>query len=70
MGKKNSMDEKFKKDKLAFTRITNEDLVCKDCKSKFDDSDMPCNTTKCEVYDLKPSNVLDGGECSEYKKEK
>ena len=70
MEKKNSMDEKFKKDKLAFTRITNEDLVCKDCDNKFDDSEMPCNTTKCEVYKLKPSDVLDGGKCSEYKKKR
>ena len=70
MAIKNSMDEKFKKDKLAFNRITNEELVCKDCKNKFEDSQMPCNTTRCKVYKLKPSDVLDGGKCSEYKKER
>lgn len=70
MEKKNSMDEKFKKDKLAFARITNEDLICKDCQSRFDDTVMPCNTSKCEAYTIKPDKVLDGGDCVEYKKER
>ena len=43
----NSLDEKFKKDKLKFDLITNNDLVCKDCISKYEDKDMPCNTSKC-----------------------
>ena len=64
--KVNSIDEKFKKDKLKVEHVTNDDLVCATCKSKYDDIDMPCNTSKCEKYDLKPSNVLDGGMCDEY----
>lgn len=68
--KMNSLDEKFKKDQLKFTPIKNKDLVCKDCMKKYDDTELPCNTSKCEVFDLKPSNVLDGGDCNEYEKER
>ena len=62
----NSIDEKFKNDKLKVERITNNDLVCVTCKSKYDDFDMPCNTSKCAKYNLKPVHVLDGGACDEY----
>ena len=70
MGNKNSLDEKFKKDKLKFKQIKNEDLVCKDCRKKYDDTNMPCNTSKCEAFDIKPSEVIDGGNCGEYEKKK
>lgn len=62
----NSLDEKFKKDDLKFGLITNDDLVCKDCKNKYEDKDMPCNTSKCVKFEIKPDEVLDGGECIEY----
>lgn len=67
--KKNPMDEKFKKDKLQFVQIKNENLVCKDCRKRYDDTDMPCNTSKCGAYVIKPDEVLDGGECAEHEKE-
>lgn len=63
---KNSIDEKFKKDKLKVTQIKNENLVCEDCRKKYDDTNMPCNTSKCEAFDVKPDKVLDGGDCEEY----
>lgn len=66
----NAIDEKFKKDKLKFEQIKNKDLVCKDCAYKFDDTEMPCNTSKCEVYQIKPGKVLDGGDCDEHKEER
>lgn len=69
MANKNTLDEKFKKDKLQFVQIKNENLVCKDCRKKYDDTDMPCNTSKCEAYIIKPDTVLDGGDCNEYEKE-
>lgn len=62
----NSIEEKFKKDKLEFVRITNKDLVCNDCRKQFDDTNMPCNTSKCEAFNIKPSKVLDGGDCDEH----
>ena len=72
MSKKHSgsLDEKFKNEKLTFVLITNDNLVCKDCKNKYDDKDMPCNTSKCAKYEIKPDDVLDGGSCIEYEKDK
>lgn len=64
--KLNSLDEKFKNDNLKFEQIKNDDLVCKTCKKKYDDTNMPCNTSKCEAFNVKPVEVLDGGDCIEY----
>ena len=63
------INEKFQKDKLKFSLITNDDLVCKDCRNRFEDKEMPCNTSKCTKYKMKPDEVFDGGECNEYSKE-
>lgn len=62
----NPLDEKFKKDKLKFNQIKNENLVCKDCKKRYDDKLIPGNTSKCEVYHRKLLTVLNGGDCDEY----
>lgn len=67
---KNALDEKFKKDELKFERITNDNLVCKTCRKKYDDTNMPCNTSKCEAYGIKPIEVIDGGMCFEYERQK
>ena len=66
--KVNSLDEKFKEDKLEFNQVTNEDLVCKDCTYVWPDNDITGNTSKCDMYSIKPSKVLKGGECDEYEK--
>ena len=50
-------------------RITNQDLVCKDCKSRFDDRVKFGNTSACKKYDLKPNQVLLGKSCEKYEKE-
>ena len=67
--KLNPLDEKFKKDILKFTPIKNANLTCKDCKKRYDDTELPCNTSKCEAFKMKPSKVFDGGDCIEYEKE-
>ncbi len=64
--KMNALDEKFKNDELKFEQITNKDLVCKNCRKKYDDTNMPCNTSKCEAFNMKPDEVLDGGDCIEF----
>lgn len=68
--KMNALDEKFKKDKLKFELVKNENLVCKNCRKKYDDANMPCNTSKCEAFDMKPDKVLDGGDCDEFEPQK
>lgn len=51
----------------AAVRITNEDLVCRDCIYKLDDSVILGNTSRCKRYPWKPDKVSLGGECDEYK---
>ena len=68
--KLNSLDEKFQKDQMKVGQIKNKDLICKDCIKKYDDTELPCNTSQCEAFDVKPDEVLDGGDCIEYKEEK
>lgn len=62
----NPMNGKFENDELKMVQIKNENLVCKKCRNKFDDTNIPANTSKCEKYDLKPDEVLDGGKCTEF----
>ena len=59
------MSNKFVDDLLKFEIIKNNDLVCKDC---VDDEKLPCNTSKCMIYEMKPDEVIDGGDCIEYEK--
>ena len=67
MSKKNSLHEKWEKDPVRFKRITNDDLVCKDCAFRLDDSEIYGNTSRCEVFpDIKPGKVINGGKCDEY----
>lgn len=61
--------EKWKKDELSFTRITNNDLICADCINKLDDEKIFKYTTMCKEFHLKPKDVLKGGKCKMYKKE-
>lgn len=60
----------IKSEQKAICRITNNDLVCKDCLQRLDDSILFGNTSRCEHYTIcKPLEVLDGGNCDEYVKE-
>lgn len=68
--KLNALDEKFQNDTLKVEQIKNENLICKDCAKKYDDTELPCNTSKCEAFNIKPDEVLDGGDCIEYVQEK
>lgn len=61
--------DRIKSEQQAFSRVTNKQLVCKDCKLRFDDTVKFGNTSKCKCYAVKPSKVLLGGSCNEYKKE-
>lgn len=67
--KMNPLDEKFKNDHMKVEPVKNDDLICKDCKKKYDDTDLPCNTSQCEAFAVKPDEVFDGGDCIEYEKE-
>ena len=67
------MSEKEKRihsEQQCMRRITNNDLVCKDCAFRYDDSKKFGNTSECEMFEQKPNEVLLGGKCYEYKSEK
>ena len=66
------MDEyqkRLESEQKSVTRITNYDLVCRDCAQKFDDSEIYGNVSRCKVYPkCKPLGVLNGEGCKEHVK--
>ena len=66
---KNDFEKRIMSEQQCMRRITNDDLVCKDCTYKYDDFIKLGNTSTCEVYNVKPNKVLLGGDCDEYNKE-
>ena len=68
------MKEELKKrivsEQQCMKRITNEDLVCKDCEFAFDDAIKLGNTSTCDKFTVKPNQVLLGGDCDEYETKK
>ena len=64
--KNEEMKKRIASEQLCMKRITNNDLVCKDCLFAYDDSIKLGNTSTCDKFNIKPSEVLVGGDCSEY----
>lgn len=69
MAKSNNLKKRIVSEQQCMRRLTNDDLVCKTCTHKYDDSVKLGNTSICEMYDVKPGEVLLGGDCDEYSKE-
>ena len=67
--KQEDLRKRIVSEQQCMRRITNDDLVCKDCTFKYDDTVKLGNTSVCEKFDVKPSEVLLGGDCIEYEKE-
>lgn len=61
------IDRKFKNEKMKCERLTNNELVCKDCMFALDDTEDASNTYECDKFLEKPDKVLSGGECIERK---
>lgn len=61
--------EKRIKSEQTMRRITNDDLICKNCLLRMDDTVVFGNTSRCERYSVKPVEVLIGGGCSYFSKE-
>lgn len=66
--KNEEMKKRIDSEQLCMKRITNNDLVCKDCAFVLDDSIKLGNTSTCEKFTTKPNQVLVGGDCDEYYK--
>lgn len=62
-------ENRIKSEQAAMRRITNNDLVCKDCLYRYDDTVKLGNTSVCEMYNPKPNEVLLGEDCDLYDKE-
>lgn len=67
---KKEMKRRIASEQQCMKRLTNNDLVCKDCKFALDDTVKLGNTSTCEKYDLKPNEVLLGDDCVEYEQKK
>lgn len=64
------LQKRVESEQQAIVRTTNNDLVCRDCVQRLDDSLLFGNTTKCEFYpQCKPVEVLRRGECEQYVRE-
>lgn len=59
-------EKRIESEQSCMKRVTNDDLVCRDCTHKLDDSVKLGNTSTCEVYEVKPGKVLLGGDCDEH----
>ena len=66
----NTLKNRQESEARATIRITNADLICRDCIYRLDDSIILGNTSRCKRYPWKPDKVSLGGECDEYKSEK
>ena len=67
--KQEDLKKRVVSEQQCMKRITNDDLVCKDCAFKYDDTIKLGNTSVCEKFDVKPKEVLLGGDCIEHEKE-
>lgn len=61
--------EKRIKSEQTIRRITNDNLICKNCLLRMDDTVIFGNTSRCEQFPAKPVEVLIGGGCEFYIKE-
>ena len=64
-----SLKDRIKSESRTTSRITNKDLICRDCAYRLDDTKVYRNTSQCKVYISKPNSVYLGKGCEEYKKE-
>lgn len=69
MANDNNLKKRIVSEQKCMKRITNDELACKTCAYKYDDTIKLGNTSTCEMYDVKPDKVLLGGDCDKYKKE-
>lgn len=72
MGNMDKKDiEKNISEQKAIIGTRNSNLKCKDCSLRYDDSNIYGNVSRCKAYPKhKPQEVLNGGNCFEYIKEK
>ena len=50
---------------VVFETMTNDSLKCADCRFRIPDGGV----LRCHKFDMKPIEVLNGGDCIKYKPE-
>ena len=61
------LQKRYESEGKGIVRITNKDLVCKDCLYRHDDSVIFGNTSRCDFYPTqKPNSILHGKDCTYY----
>ena len=58
-----TLKNKWDNDPTPFEPIKNKDLTCRTCKFATEE------VINCEKFTVKPTSVLKGGVCNEYKKQ-
>lgn len=66
--KEKDFEERVESESESARRVTNDDMVCRDCINKVDDAVKYGNTSKCLRYGVKPVGVMLGGKCEGYEK--
>lgn len=67
--KEKDFEERVESESESTRRVTNDNMVCKDCVYKVDDIVNFGNTSKCLLYGAKPNKVILGKKCEGYMKE-
>ena len=52
------IQKRYESEGKGFVRITNKDLVCKDCMYRHDDSVIFGNTSRCDFYPTQKPNAI------------
>lgn len=64
-----AIEKRIQSEAQSLSRVTNSQLVCKDCVHVLDDSIRLGNTSTCKAFVVKPNQVLKGESCPKYLKD-
>lgn len=68
MASKRKREKEKANERLKMVRITNQDLVCKDCVFVLDDTQVYGNVSRCKIFKLKPNEIFSEDTCVAYRK--
>ena len=56
--------KRIESESQSISRTTNQNLKCRDCLFRLDDSKILGNTSRCQEYHLKPNRLIKERECN------
>lgn len=63
----NEYNKRIESESRSIIRITNSDLICKNCLFQLNDTEKFANTSQCKQFSIKPNRVLVGKDCSKFR---